>query len=95
MNIFDGYTQFGIAGLLVGIIFYIIRINITVIKSKDEKIIALTKGFMKIAQDSNESRRNLKKAIDANTEASKKALEASQQISDNMTKLVMNILKEK
>lgn len=84
----DNWTQLGVAGITLGILFFIVRYFVKALDAKDKVNIDLTNKFIKIAEENTEARIKLKQSIDANTNATKTT-------ADNLTKLVLDVLKSK
>ena len=91
----EAYTQLGIAGLTLGILFFIVRYFISALDKKDGTISGLTDRFIKVTEDTNQSHAELTTAIGMNTKVTKESVEASKKSSDNLTKLVLKIVKTK
>lgn len=91
----DNWTQFGVAGVMLFIFFFIVKYFVSTLRIKDKQYIELTEKFIKIAEDSVIEKVNLKNAIDANTQMTKLSSEISKQNADTFTSLVMKVIKEK
>ena len=81
----EAYTQLGIAGLTLGILFFIVRYFISALDKKDGTISGLTDRFIKVTEDTNQSHAELTTAIGMNTKVTKESVEASKKSSDNFT----------
>lgn len=81
------YTQLGIAGATLGILFYIVKKFIDELNESRRDNKELTEKFIRIAEENSEARIILKNAITANTEATKTT-------ADNITKLLLKVLKK-
>lgn len=84
----DNWTQLGVSGLTLFILFFIVRYFVSALKQKDQQYLELTEKFIKITEDNTIEKINLKNAIDANTAATR-------QTADSLTKLVMDVVKTK
>lgn len=67
----DNWTQLGISGVTLSILFFIVRYFISALDKKDAVNLELTNRFIKIAEENTESRVNLKSAIETNTKVTK------------------------
>lgn len=82
------WTQLGIAGLTLGILFFIVKYFVK--EQTENRIDAkeLTERFIKMSEDSNRVQSKLTEAIQANTIATKNS-------TDNITKLLVEVIKSK
>lgn len=67
----DNWTQLGISGVTLSILFFIVRYFISALDKKDAVNLELTNKFIQIAEENTESRVNLKSAIETNTKVTK------------------------
>ncbi len=85
----------GIIASIVALIGIIVRFFVSELKSSRQDHKELTYKFVKIAEDISKSHRELVSAIDTNTKATKESAEQSKKGSDNLTKLILKVIKIK
>lgn len=83
----DGYTQFGVAGVMLGIFFFIIRYFVSAMKESRRDNKDLTDKFIKMNEDNIKTNTNLTRSIEANTQITQKS-------TDMLTALTLKIIKD-
>lgn len=91
----DNITQLGVSGLTLGILYFVVKNFVKTINKKDEHIERLTEKFIDMGKQNIESHLGLTKSIDANTEATRQAKESSKKDNDNLSKLILKLIKTK
>lgn len=81
------YTQFGLAGLCLGIIFFIVKYFIENSQKKDSDLKELTEKFIAMTERAIEVQSDLSKSIEANTAITKAAATESDRLSQFMLKV--------
>lgn len=85
----DGdYTQLGIAGFSLGIIFFIIRYFVEAQKEERQVNRGLTERVTRVVERNARTHEELKRAILANTDATK-------QSTDYLSKMILELMKSK
>lgn len=83
----DGFTQLGISGLTLAILFFVVRYFVQAMTIKDKENAELTGKFIDMTRHNLESQSNLTRAIEANTISTKVS-------TDNLSKLMLKVLKQ-
>lgn len=83
----------GIVTTVLGVLGFVVKYFVSASTRKDEIIYELTNKFIKTTEDTNKSHSELTQAIDTNTKATRESSESSKRSSDNLTKLVLKIVK--
>lgn len=81
------YTQLGLAGITLAILFFVVRYFVQAMQEKDKVNKELTDKFIEITRGTIESQNKLAEAIDQNTSASKSN-------TDKLSLLVLKALKK-
>lgn len=82
------YSQLGIAGVTLAILFFIVRYFVSTITKKDEANALLTQKLFELSQQGLAVQQKLATSLDANTEAAKES-------SDKLTALFEEVIKGK
>lgn len=91
----DGWTQLGIAGITLGILFFIVRYFVKALQDSRLDSKELTNKFITLAEENIKSHTQLTSAITANTQVTRESIESSKLSSDNLTALILKIVTNK
>lgn len=91
----EAWTQLGIAGLTLGILFFIVRFFIKALENNRTDNKELTEKFIAITEENIKTHGQLVQSIDANTRATKESIDSSKLSSDNLTSLILKIITNK
>jgi hypothetical protein len=80
------YTQLGIAGLTLGILFFIVRYFVSAMNKKDEMLLKQHEELKELTIKGMESTEKFTQAVNLNTQTAKKS-------ADNLTKLILEVIK--
>ena len=80
----EQYTQLGLAGVTLGILFFTVQYFVKAINHKDSMNYELTQKFIKIAQDNIDTRR-------VQTEVMKKQVKST----DKLSTIINDLMKKK
>ena len=88
-------AQFGLPGVMLGILFFVVKYFVEAMREKDVVIQTLTAKLMALTEEGLKSQNKLSQAIDANTQATKTSAEMNKASTDNLSKLVLELLQKK
>ena len=91
----ESMAQFGLPGVMLGILFFVVKYFVEAMREKDVVIQRLTARLMEITEQSLKSQNKLSQAIDANTQATKTSAEINKTSTDNLSKLVLELMQKK
>lgn len=81
----ESYTQLGLAGITLGILFFTVRYFVKALTEKDITNKELTSKFMKMIELNIKSHNKLSKSIDLNTEITKKSADCIVKLANQVT----------
>ncbi len=84
----ENWTQLGIAGLTLAILAFIVRYFVSALDKKDARNIELANKLLDLSEENIKTNNKLAESIDKNTEIAKTT-------SDNLTKLMVEVIKSK
>ena len=90
----EAYTQLGISGVTLGILFFIVRYFISAMDKKDSIIIDQYKALRELTERSILSIDKVSNTIEINTNATKTAAEVTKLSANNLTKLMLKVIKK-
>ena len=80
------YTQLGIAGLTLGILFFIVRYFVSAMNKKDDILLRQHEELKELTIKGMETTEKFTQAVNTNTQTAKTS-------SDNLTKLILELIK--
>jgi hypothetical protein len=100
----ESYTQLGIAGVTLGILFFIVRYFVSALTKQGDRHYELTEKFIQLSKDNIESHHRLADSIDANVKSNellaKATKDSNEQVAlatkesgDKLTTLLMKAIK--
>lgn len=98
----ENWTQLGVSGLTLGILFFIVRYFVEAMDKKDDVISSQHKDLQELTIRSINATNKFTEAVNVNTNAAKQAADVARQTaevakktSDNLSKLMLKVIKDK
>lgn len=89
----NSWTQLGLAGATLAILFFIVKYFVATLNKKDVDITELNKKFIELSEKNITSHNELAQALDKNTQSNKEVATATKEGNDKLTAMILKVIK--
>lgn len=89
----ENYTQLGLAGATLAILFFIVKYFVAAMNKKDDTITDLHTKFIELSEKNIVSHNELTTSLKANTESNRQVAVATKEGNDKLTAMILKVIK--